>query len=62
VITKADLQPHVTFDLDAVRGQITALNPGAPFIVTAARTGEGLEAWYGLLTERLEAKRRARGG
>ena len=61
VITKADLQPHVTFDMDAVRGQIATLNPGAPLLVTAARTGEGLDAWYGLLAERLEAKRRARG-
>jgi hydrogenase nickel incorporation protein HypB len=60
VITKADLGPHVSFDMDVVRGQIETLNPGAPLLVTSARTGDGLEAWYGLLAERLEAKRRHR--
>jgi hydrogenase nickel incorporation protein HypB len=59
IITKSDLLPHVSFDLDAVRSQVATLHPGAPFLVTSARTGEGVEAWCGLLLERLAAKRGA---
>lgn len=58
VITKSDLGPHVVFDLDAVRAQISALNPDAPLLVTSARTGEGIPTWCALLAGRIEAKRR----
>ena len=57
VITKADLLPHVTFDLEPVRRQVASLAPGAPLLVTSARTGEGIDAWCDLLRERLAAKR-----
>lgn len=57
VITKADLLPHVDFDLEAVRAQVAALRPGGEFIVTSSRTGEGMEAWCALLERRLELKR-----
>lgn len=59
VVTKADLLPHVDFDLPAVRRQVAALNPAARFLVTSARTGEGMEPWYGLLEEELGRKRSA---
>jgi hydrogenase nickel incorporation protein HypB len=59
VITKADLSAHVDFDLGAVREQVLTLNPEARFLVTSARTGEGMEAWHGLLEEELARKRRA---
>jgi hydrogenase nickel incorporation protein HypB len=51
VVTKADLLPHVDFDLGAVRGEVAALNPRGRLLVLSARTGEGLDAWYALLTE-----------
>ncbi|HEY6050265.1 MAG TPA: hydrogenase accessory protein HypB, partial [Thermoanaerobaculia bacterium] len=51
VVTKADLLPHVDFDLAAVREQIGALNPGGRILVTSARTGEGMSVWYALLAE-----------
>jgi len=57
VITKADLAPHVVFDLEAVRAQVATLNPEAPLLVTSSRTGEGIGAWCDLLVSRLEAKR-----
>jgi hydrogenase nickel incorporation protein HypB len=57
VVTKADLLPHVTFDLDAVRGQVASLNPAATLLVTSSRTGEGIAAWCDLLLARLAAKR-----
>jgi hydrogenase nickel incorporation protein HypB len=57
VVTKADLLPHVTFDLEPVRRQVASLAPGAPLLITSARTGEGIDAWCDLLRERLAAKR-----
>ncbi len=57
VITKADLLPHVPFDLDAVRDQLTALAPDGRQLVTSATSGEGLDEWFALLEERLRAKR-----
>ena len=51
VVTKADLLPHVDFDLAAVREQIGALNPSGRILVTSARTGEGMSVWYALLAE-----------
>ena len=61
VITKADLLPHVDFDLEAVEGEIATLNPSAAFLVTSARTGRGMDAWFTLLEEKLEKKRVAAG-
>jgi len=59
VITKADLLPHLRFDLDAVRAQVSTLCPGGVFLVTSAVTGEGLTAWIALLEDRLARKRAA---
>lgn len=56
VITKSDLLPYTTFDLDAVRGQIATLNPEALLLVTSARTGEGIDGWLEVLRERGERK------
>lgn len=55
VVTKADLIPHLDFDLEAVRQSLAALNAEAPVIVTSARTGEGLDEWCEWI--RLQAKR-----
>jgi hydrogenase nickel incorporation protein HypB len=57
VITKADLLPHVSFNLDEVRAQVDALRPDGRLLVTSAMTGEGIAAWSMLLEERLAAKR-----
>jgi len=57
VITKADLLPHVEFDLEAVRTQVGTLNPQGEFLVTSSRTGDGIAAWCALLQRRLAAKR-----
>ncbi len=60
VVTKADLLPHVTFDLAAVKEQVSVLNPAGRLLVTSARSGEGMAEWCGLLEELLAAKRAAR--
>jgi hydrogenase nickel incorporation protein HypB len=59
VITKADLLPHVTFDLAAVKEQVAVLNPASRLLVTSARSGEGMADWCGLLEGLLAAKRAA---
>ena len=59
VVTKCDLLPHVTFDLDAVRAQVASLAPRARLIVTSSKTGEGIGEWCALIEERLASKRRA---
>ncbi|MBN2082359.1 hydrogenase nickel incorporation protein HypB [bacterium] len=45
LLTKADLAPHVNFDLDRVAAKLAALNTKAPVITTSVNTGEGLDAW-----------------
>jgi len=59
VITKADLLPHVDFDLEAVRQQVATLNPSGQFLITSARSGDGMESWFGLLESALSRKRAA---
>ncbi len=59
VLTKVDLLPHVSFDLEAVRGQLATLNRSGEVLLTSARTGDGLAEWCTLLERRLAAKRSA---
>jgi hydrogenase nickel incorporation protein HypB len=59
VISKADLLPHVDFDLERARDQIRALNPEGHVLVTSVRTGEGLHEWCRLLEDALADKRAA---
>lgn len=61
VISKADLLPHVPFDLDSVKEQIASLNPDGTVLVTSAVSGDGMGAWVDLLRTRLDAKRQAAG-
>lgn len=57
VISKIDLLPHLPFDLDAVRVQLTSLNPSGTIVETSSTSGEGIDAWCALLRNRLAAKR-----
>jgi hydrogenase nickel incorporation protein HypB len=59
VISKADLLPHVPFDLAAVQAHIRSLNPTGTILVVSALSGEGIGGWTDLLQNRLAAKRRA---
>jgi hydrogenase nickel incorporation protein HypB len=45
VLNKADLLPHVDFDLDAFMANLDAVHPGVERMVTSARTGEGIAAF-----------------
>ena len=59
VISKVDLLPHLPFRLDEVRDQVRTLRPAGTTLELSARTGDGVEAWCELLTQRLAAKRLA---
>lgn len=59
VITKTDLLPYVTFDLAAVREQVSTLAPEGRIIEVSATTGAGMDAWLSLLTGVLAKKRAA---
>src|SRR5215470_4904850 len=53
VITKIDLAGAVEFDLAAARDNIQRVRPGMRIIEVSAKTGEGMEAWIGLLQLRI---------
>ncbi len=62
LITKADLLPHVRFDVERVRDRIARLQTDAEVMVTSAGTGEGIDAWCRWLEDRLRDKRAGRLG
>jgi hydrogenase nickel incorporation protein HypB len=43
ILTKADLLPHLSFDLERAKKEALDLNPHLEIFVTSALTGEGLE-------------------
>jgi len=49
VTTKMDLAPHVDFDVPAAERHARSLNPGIRCLRVSAKTGQGLDAWYGWL-------------
>jgi hydrogenase nickel incorporation protein HypB len=53
LLNKMDLLPHLRFDVDAAVANARAVNPGLRFFFTSAVTGEGLDAWYDFLRERV---------
>ena len=57
LVTKLDLLPYVRFDVDAVRDQVRALNPGAEVLLVSAQEGTGMDAWCDLLERRIETCR-----
>lgn len=49
VLNKMDLLPHVEFDPGRALANALKVNPSIASIRLSARTGEGLDAWYGWL-------------
>ena len=45
LINKADLLPHIEFDMPALLDNLRRVNPGLEIIETSARTGAGMAAW-----------------
>ena len=59
ILNKIDLLPHVDFDVDRAIENARAVNPDIAVLQVSARTGEGLQAWYGWLREQRAAARAA---
>lgn len=53
LINKMDLFGVVAFNLNRVYADIRAVNPKASIFELSAATGQGMDAWYGWLVQRL---------
>ena len=51
LVNKADLLPHVDFDLDRFLSNLDAVHPDVQRLLVSARTGEGVEEWRRWLVE-----------
>lgn len=52
VLTKADLLPHLDFDLAACKAAALKVNPRLQILTVSARSGEGLDAFYAWIAAR----------
>ncbi|MHB8765107.1 MAG: hydrogenase nickel incorporation protein HypB [Deferrisomatales bacterium] len=52
VVTKADLLPHLEFDVELLERNARSLNPALRVFRVSARTGEGLDGWVEYLAGR----------
>ena len=51
LLTKVDLLPHLTFDIEACVGHVKRVNPDVPILMVSSRSGEGMEEWGAWVTE-----------
>lgn len=54
VLTKIDLLPHLSFDLDACRENIRAVNGDLPVFCVSAVSGDGIDTWLDWLLDALD--------
>jgi hydrogenase nickel incorporation protein HypB len=54
LVNKVDLLEHLDFDIEQFLGNLDAVNPGVRYVLTSARTGQGVEEWCGWLEQRLQ--------
>jgi hydrogenase nickel incorporation protein HypB len=59
ILNKIDLLPHVDFDVGKAIANALRVNPKITVLRLSARTGEGLEAWYGWLRREAASARQA---
>lgn len=57
LLTKTDLLPYISFDLDLFEKDVKNLNPHVPLIKMIATEGKGIREWEDLLKVWLEEKR-----
>ena len=60
LINKADLLPHLRFDVDAAIGFARRVRPGLEAMLVSAETGQGFDAWLAWLDRGVAAARRRR--
>ena len=54
LINKIDLVPYVNFDLETCFGFARSVNPGVEILPISATSGEGLEAWYDWIHNKID--------
>jgi hydrogenase nickel incorporation protein HypB len=59
ILNKTDLLPHVDFDVSLAAANARQVNPDIKVFQVSARSGEGLEGWYGWLRAEIEESRKA---
>jgi hydrogenase nickel incorporation protein HypB len=59
VLNKIDLLPHVEFDIERAANHARQVNPDIVILPISARTGQGLDAWYGWVRHELALSREA---
>ncbi len=56
LLTKTDLLPYVTFDIQAFRQDVERLKPGLNIIYASAQRNQGIEAWVAWVESHLSSK------
>ena len=59
ILNKTDLLPHVDFDVSRAVAHAREVNPDIRVFQVSARSGDGLEAWYGWLRGEISKSRAA---
>ncbi|MEO0983928.1 MAG: hydrogenase nickel incorporation protein HypB [Cyanobacteria bacterium J06639_14] len=54
LVTKTDLAPYLDVDLAQIEANVRQVNPRVTVIPVSAKTGEGLDAWYGWVRSALK--------
>ena len=59
ILNKTDLLPHVDFDVSLALTNARQVNPDIRVFQVSARSGDGLEGWYGWLRNEISKSREA---
>jgi hydrogenase nickel incorporation protein HypB len=62
LLNKVDLLPYLDFDVERCCEFARQVSPGIRIFRLSSRTGEGMDAWYGWLGERLKEAKAAKNG
>ena len=54
LITKTDLAPYLDIDLDRIADNVRQMNPQVTIIYLSGKTGEGLQQWFGWISDRID--------
>jgi hydrogenase nickel incorporation protein HypB len=57
LLNKTDLLPHLDFDVAKCREMAKRVNPGITIFEVSAKTGAGMDDWYGWLGEKIKGQR-----
>ncbi|MBD2233603.1 hydrogenase nickel incorporation protein HypB [Phormidium tenue] len=55
LITKVDLAPYLDVNIEQIAANVRQMNPHCTIISVSAKTGEGLEKWFGWVRSRVQA-------